>query len=69
MNRLSSTVLTGRWPMGEPPRRDRRRAAARPARAALAVLAVLVGASACTDRPVSPLPVRPPAPAASTVGA
>ncbi|MFG2168128.1 hypothetical protein [Micromonospora chersina] len=65
MNRLSSTVLTGLWPMGEPPRRGRRRAATR---TALAVLAVLVGASACAGRPVSPLPVRPPTPA-STVGA
>ncbi|MCP3781903.1 hypothetical protein NLX85_00770 [Micromonospora sp. A3M-1-15] len=69
MNRLSSTVLTGLWPMGEPPRRGRRRAAARTALAVLAVLAVLVGASACADRSVSPLPVRPPTPAASTVGA
>ncbi|MET8835200.1 hypothetical protein ABZV78_14970 [Micromonospora sp. NPDC004540] len=50
--------------MADPPRRRRRRAAP-----ALAVLAVLAGASACADRPVSPLPVRPPAPAASTVGA
>ncbi|MGW9197418.1 hypothetical protein [Micromonospora chersina] len=50
--------------MAEPPRRGRRRAAP-----ALAALAVLVGPSACADRPVSPLPVRPPAPAASTVGA
>ncbi|WP_305069332.1 hypothetical protein [Micromonospora sp. AP08] len=66
MNRLSSTVLTGLWPTGEPPRRGRRRAAAR---TALAVLAALVGASACADRPVSPLPVRPPTPVASTVGA
>ncbi|MEW2332714.1 hypothetical protein AB0880_33585 [Micromonospora chersina] len=66
MNRLSSTVLTGLWPMGEPPRRGGRRAAAR---TALAVLAVLVGASACADRSVSPLPVRPPTPATSTVGA
>ncbi|MGW9197416.1 hypothetical protein [Micromonospora chersina] len=66
MNRRSSTVRTGLWPMGEPPRRARGRAAAR---TALAVLAVLVGASACADRPVSPLPVRPPTPAASTVGA
>ncbi|TYB38771.1 hypothetical protein FXF50_09135 [Micromonospora sp. AP08] len=54
------------WPTGEPPRRGRRRAAAR---TALAVLAALVGASACADRPVSPLPVRPPTPVASTVGA
>ncbi|MEU9828643.1 hypothetical protein [Micromonospora chersina] len=52
--------------MAEPPRRGRRRAA--PAAGALA-LAVLAGAPACADRPVSPLPVRPPAPAASTVGA
>ncbi|MEU5526511.1 hypothetical protein ABZ744_06175 [Micromonospora chersina] len=66
MNRLSSTVHSGLWPMGEPPRRGRGRAAAR---TALAVLAVLVGASACADRPVSPLPVRPPTPAASTVDA
>ncbi|MFI2648232.1 hypothetical protein [Micromonospora fulviviridis] len=52
--------------MPEPPRRGRRR----PATAALAVLAVLAGVPACAaDRPVSPLPVRPPAPAASTVGA
>ncbi|MFG3299068.1 hypothetical protein [Micromonospora chersina] len=65
MNRLSSTVLTGLWPMGEPPRRGRRRGGL----AVLAVLAVLAGASACADRSVSPLPVRPPTPAASTVGA
>ncbi|MFG1660282.1 hypothetical protein ACGFIY_27445 [Micromonospora chersina] len=50
--------------MAEPPRRGRRRAAP-----ALATLAVLAGTPACADRPVSPLPVRPPAPAASTVGA
>ncbi|MFG3599599.1 hypothetical protein [Micromonospora chersina] len=51
--------------MADPPRRGRRRAA--PTLAALAVLAA--GTPACADRPVSPLPVRPPAPAASTVGA
>ncbi|MFG3579691.1 hypothetical protein [Micromonospora chersina] len=50
--------------MAEPPRRGRRRAAP-----ALAALAVLAGTPACADRPVSPLPVRPPTPAASTVGA
>ncbi|MFG2168126.1 hypothetical protein [Micromonospora chersina] len=50
--------------MAEPPRRHRRRAA--PAAPALAALAVLAGTPACADRPVSPLPVRPPA---STVGA
>ncbi|SCL54330.1 hypothetical protein [Micromonospora chersina] len=50
--------------MAEPPRRRRRRAAP-----ALAVLAVLAGTPACADRPVSPLPVRPPAPAASTADA
>ncbi|WP_262283795.1 hypothetical protein [Micromonospora sp. MA102] len=50
--------------MGEPCRRGRRRPAA------LAVLAVLAGVPACaTDRPVAPLPVRPPTPATSTVGA
>ncbi|MET7807533.1 hypothetical protein [Micromonospora chersina] len=64
MNRLPSTVHSGLWPMGEPPRRGRRRAAP-----ALAALAVLAGTPACADRPVSPLPVRPPTPAASTVGA
>lgn len=53
--------------MAEPPRRDRRRAA--PATGALTALAILAGTPACADRPVSPLPVRPPAPAASTVGA
>ncbi|MFI6330420.1 hypothetical protein ACIBBG_19215 [Micromonospora chersina] len=47
--------------MAEPPRRR--------AALALAALAVLAGAPACADRPVSPLPVRPPAPAASTVDA
>ncbi|WP_433318324.1 hypothetical protein [Micromonospora chersina] len=50
--------------MAEPPRRCRRRAAP-----ALAALAVLAGPPACADRPVSPLPVRPPTPAASTLGA
>ncbi|MCP3781901.1 hypothetical protein NLX85_00760 [Micromonospora sp. A3M-1-15] len=50
--------------MAEPPRRRRRRAAP-----ALAALAVLAGAPACADRSVSPLPVRPATPAASTVGA
>ncbi|MEU4477300.1 hypothetical protein AB0F68_04400 [Micromonospora sp. NPDC023966] len=52
--------------MAEPPRRCRRRAAATPA---LAAVVVLAGAPACADRPVSPLPVRPPAAAASTEAA
>ncbi|MET8835202.1 hypothetical protein ABZV78_14980 [Micromonospora sp. NPDC004540] len=64
MNRLSSTARTGLWPMGEPPHWSRRRAAAL---TTLAVLAVLIGVPACVDRPLSPLPVRPPSPAASTV--
>ncbi|MGV9809908.1 hypothetical protein [Micromonospora chersina] len=51
--------------MAEPPRRRRAALAAD----ALTALVVLLGTSACADRPVSPLPVRPPAPAASTVGA
>ncbi|MFI7284863.1 hypothetical protein ACIBOV_31870 [Micromonospora chersina] len=51
--------------MAEPPRRRRAALAA----GALTALVVLAGTSACADRPVSPLPVRPPAPAASTVGA
>ncbi|MFG2109157.1 hypothetical protein [Micromonospora chersina] len=54
--------------MAEPPRRGRRRAT--PAAGALTALVVLAaGTPACADRPVSPLPVRPPAPAASTIGA
>ncbi|MFE9957839.1 hypothetical protein [Micromonospora sp. NPDC005299] len=51
--------------MAEPPCRGPRPAAL----AALAVLAVLAGVPACAERPVSPLPVRPPGPAASTVAA
>ncbi|MET8911603.1 hypothetical protein [Micromonospora sp. NPDC004551] len=58
--------------MAEPPRREEVRATHRahgPGAAALAALAVLSGVPGCADRPVSPLPVRPPAPAATTVGA
>ncbi|MFC0033731.1 hypothetical protein ACFFMM_29840 [Micromonospora chaiyaphumensis] len=58
--------------MAEPPRRDEVRAKhqARGSRAAaLAALAVLGAVPGCADRPVSPLPVRPPTPAATTVGA
>ncbi|MFF4892587.1 hypothetical protein [Micromonospora chersina] len=51
--------------MAEPPRRRPAALAA----GALTALVVVAGTSACADRPVSPLPVRPPAPAASTVGA
>ncbi|NES30379.1 hypothetical protein GCE86_04765 [Micromonospora terminaliae] len=51
--------------MAEPPRRGFRAGAL----TALAALAVLGGVPGCAGRPVSPLPVRPPTPAASTVGA